>query len=190
MATNNDDFLTKLLAIFRVEADEHIQAMSSGLVELEKMPAGAQRSECVERIYREAHSLKGAARAVNLAAMESMCHALESVLAGLKNNRVAATLALFDLLHQALAALRGLLDSAGQAKAGAQKQAVAALVRRLEAALQGALPVVQDAPAPPSGVPAEPGVNADPAAGLPTSNRGAETIRVRTAKLDSVMRQT
>ncbi|MGB4360195.1 MAG: response regulator [Rhodoferax sp.] len=190
MATNNDDFLKKLLATFRVEADEHIQAMSSGLVELEKMPAGAQRSETVESIYRDAHSLKGAARAVNLAAMESVCHALESVFAGLKNNRVAATLALFDLLHQTLEALRGLLDSAGQAKAGAQKQAVAVLVRQLEAALQGAPPGVQDAPAAPSAVPAEPGVNADPAAGLQASSRGAGTIRVHTAKLDSVMRQT
>lgn len=190
MATNNDDFLKKLLATFRVEADEHIQAMSSGLVELEKMPAGERRSESVERIYREAHSLKGAARAVNLAEMESVCHALESVFAGLKSNRVAATPPLFDLLHQTLEALGGLLDSAGQAKAGAQKQAVAALVRRLEAALKGAPPVVQDAPAPPSAVPAEPGTSSDPAAGLQTSNRGVETIRVRTAKLDSVMRQT
>jgi two-component system chemotaxis sensor kinase CheA len=190
MATNNDDFLKKLLATFRIEADEHIQAMSSGLVALEKMPAGAQRSESVERIYREAHSLKGAARAVNLAAMESVCHALESVFAGLKNNRVAATPALFDLLHQTLEALGGLLDSAGQAKAGAQKQAVVALVRRLEAALQGAPPGVQDVLSLPFAASGEPGESADPAAGLQTSSRGAGTIRVRTAKLDAVMRQT
>ncbi len=187
MATNNDDFLKKLLATFRVEADEHIQAMSSGLVEFEKMPAGEQRSETIESIYREAHSLKGAARAVNIAEMESVCHALESVFAGLKSDRVAATPALFDLLHQTLEALRGLLDSAGQAKAGAQKQAVVALVRRLEAALKDA---VQDATPAASVAPAELGANSDPATGLPTSNRGVETIRVRTAKLDSVMRQT
>lgn len=190
MATNNDDFLRKLLATFRVEADEHIQAMSSGLVELEKMPAGEQRSESVERIYREAHSLKGAARAVNLAEMESVCHALESVFAGLKSHRVVATLALFDLLHQTLEALGGLLASAGQAKAGAQKQAVAALLRRLEGALKDAPPVVQDATPAASAAPAEPGASSDPAAALQTSSRGAETIRVRTAKLDSVMRQT
>lgn len=190
MATNNDDFLKKLLATFRVEADEHIQAMSSGLVELEKMPAGEQRSESVESIYREAHSLKGAARAVNLAEIESVCHALESVFAGLKSNRVAATPPLFDLLHQSLEALGGLLVSAGQAKAGAQKQAVAALVRRLEAALKGAPPAMQVAPAAPSAAPAEPVASPDPAAGLQTSNRDTGTIRVRTAKLDSVMRQT
>jgi two-component system, chemotaxis family, sensor kinase CheA len=188
MATNND-FLKKLLATFRVEADEHIQAMSSGLVELEKMPAGEQRSESVERIYREAHSLKGAAHAVNLAEMESVCHALESVFADLKSHRLAATPPLFDLLHQTLEALRGLLASAGQAKAGAQKQAVAALRRRLDDALKGAPSAVQDAPPPPAAPSREPVASADPAATPRDSDRGADTIRVRTAKLDSVMRQ-
>jgi two-component system, chemotaxis family, sensor kinase CheA len=190
MATNNDDFLRKLLATFRVEADEHIQAMSSGLVELEKMPAGAQRSESVESIYREAHSLKGAARAVNLADMESVCHALESVFAGLKSDRVAATPPLFDLLHQTLEALRGLLAAAGQSKAGTQKQTVAPLIRRLEDALIGAAPAIQETAPAMTAAPAEPAAGTVMAAPLQTSNRGADTIRVRTAKLDSVMRQT
>ena len=190
MAKDNGDFLKKLLATFRVEADEHIQAMSSGLVEFEKMPAGEQRSETIERIYREAHSLKGAARAVNLAYMGPVCHALESVFAGLKSRHVAATPALFDLLHQTLEALGGLLASAGQAKAGAEKQAVAALIRRLEDVLQGAPAAVQDAPPAPPAVPAETAASSDTGAGPRTSDRGAGTIRVHTAKLDSVMRKT
>ena len=109
MATNNNGFLKKLLATFRVEADEHIQAMSSGLVELEKMPAGEQQAELVEKIFREAHSLKGAARAVNLSAIESVCQPLESVFAALKGKRLAVSAPLFDLLHQAIDALGGLL---------------------------------------------------------------------------------
>ena len=190
MATNNDDFLKKLLATFRVEADEHLQAMSSGLVEFEKMPPGEQRAETIERIYREAHSLKGAARAVNLADMGPVCHALESVFAGLKSHHVAATAALFDLLHQTLEALGGLLASAGQARAGAEKQAVAALIRRLDNVLQGAPAAVQVAPPAPPAAPAELAASPDPGAGPRTSDRGAGTIRVHTAKLDSVMRQT
>jgi two-component system chemotaxis sensor kinase CheA len=35
MANKNDEFLKKLLATFKVEADEHLQAMSAGLLELE-----------------------------------------------------------------------------------------------------------------------------------------------------------
>ncbi len=189
MATDKNDFLKTLLATFRVEADEHMQAMSSGLMELEKLPAGEGQPETLETIYREAHSLKGAARAVNLAEIESVCHALESVFAGLKSNRVATAPALFDLLHQTLQALGGLLAVAGEARAGAQKQAAAALIRRLDEVLKGAPPVAQDAPPAPSAAPAEEGAPAALAAAQ-TSGRGAETIRVRTAKLDSVMRQT
>jgi two-component system chemotaxis sensor kinase CheA len=190
MTTSNDDFLRKLLATFRIEADEHIQAMSSGLVELERLPAGEQRSEHLEGIYREAHSLKGAARAVNLADMESLCHALESVFAGLKHDHVASTPALFDLLHQALKELGELRAADGQARVGAQKQAQVALIRRLDAALHGATPAAEDAPVGTSATPVEPGANPGPTAMLPTSHRGAGTIRVRTEKLDSVMRQT
>src|SRR3989304_2897752 len=99
MATNNDDFLKKLFATFRVEADEHLKAMSSGLMELEKIPAGMQQTELVEKIFREAHSLKGAARAVNLTEIETVCHSLESVFSGLKGDRLAISQPLFDFLH-------------------------------------------------------------------------------------------
>ncbi len=91
MANKNDDFLKRLLATFRVEADEHLKAMSAGLIELEKNPAADRYAEIVETVFREAHSLKGAARAVNLKEIESVCQPLESVLAALKNNQLAVS---------------------------------------------------------------------------------------------------
>jgi two-component system chemotaxis sensor kinase CheA len=190
VATNKDDFLKKLLATFRVEADEHIHAMSSGLVALEAMPAGEQRSQGMEGIFREAHSLKGAARAVNLAEMEALCHALESVFSGLKSERVPATPALFDLLHRTLEALGGLLACAGQVPAEAQKQAVAALLRRLDDALQSTPAAAQATASSPSAVAAQADASFDPGAGTRGFSRNTETIRMTTAKLDAVMRQT
>ena len=50
MATKTDELLKRLLATFRIEADEHLKAMSWGLIELEKAPAGARRAELVETI--------------------------------------------------------------------------------------------------------------------------------------------
>lgn len=195
MADKNGEFLKKLLATFRVEADEHLQAMFSGLAELEKTPAGKQWPETVERIYREAHSLKGAARAVNLAEIESVCHALESVFAGLKSNLVAASPLLFDLLHQTLDALGGLLAPDAQTKGGARKPAVAALIRQLDDASSGSAsgeasqPPVPPAVGTPAPVVAESAVTAG--AGTPQQPPpGSGTIRVNTAKLDAVMRQT
>src|SRR3989304_6756560 len=139
MATNNNGFLKKLLATFHVEADEHLKAMSSGLMELEKIPAGVQQTELVEKIFREAHSLKGAARAVNLAQIESVCQALESVFAALKGKHLVVSAPLFDLLHHAIDAV-GRLLAPDAAASGGYRPAIMELMRRLDDALKGPLP--------------------------------------------------
>jgi two-component system chemotaxis sensor kinase CheA len=196
MASKNDDFLKELLAMFQIEASEHLETMSSGLLALERATAGEQRIEIVEKIFREAHSLKGAARAVNLTEIESVCHGLESLFAGLKSNRVTTSPPLFDLVHQVLEALAGLLTSDAQAgKTG--KPTVAALIQRLDDASRGAAfaePKPHPAPAPqdalPSSAPDPPAASAGVGKVLPARGPGSGTIRVRLAKLDSVMRQT
>ncbi|MGH8864713.1 MAG: Hpt domain-containing protein, partial [Burkholderiales bacterium] len=73
MDKKEKDFQEKLLSIFRVEAAEHIQVLSSGLVELERSRTTEERLKVIETIFREAHSLKGAARAVGLGGIESIC---------------------------------------------------------------------------------------------------------------------
>lgn len=192
MSKKDDDFLKKLLATFRIEAHEHIETMSSGLLDLEKTPPGERRAEIIEKIFREAHSLKGAARAVNLLEIESICQSLESVFGAMKNNRVAVSPLLFDLLHQATDTLRTVLSSDT-----AEKPAIAPLVRRLDEVSKGAEPVrVEPPPTPepqeasPSPPPVRPAASADAAAPPLTHSLGSGTIRVHLAKLDSVMRQT
>ena len=78
MAANDREFLTRLLATFSVEAAQHIAVLTSGLLELETAVSGGRRPEIVETVFREAHSLKGAARAVNFSKVEAICQALES----------------------------------------------------------------------------------------------------------------
>jgi len=181
VARKNEELLKKLLATFRVEADEHLGAISSGLLALEKMPQGEERAALVEKIFREAHSLKGAARAVNLLEIESVCQSLESVFAGLKGGRLDVSPPLFDLLHQALDALGGLL-APGTGAPEARPPAIESLARRLDHASKGMRP--------------EPEARAQSAAAAgahtapPAPGLASGTIRVSTAKLDSVMRQT
>ena len=196
MATNNNGFLKKLLATFRVEADEHLKAMSSGLMQLEKIPAGAQQTELVEKIFREAHSLKGAARAVNLTQIESVCQSLESVFAALKGKQLAVSAPLLDLLHQAIDAA-GRLLAPDAAAPGAYQPAIMELMRRLDDALKGTLPdpelpaaepPAQDLPPSPAAT-GEPAATADVRTPLPVPSLASETVRISTAKLDAVMRQ-
>lgn len=187
MVKQNDAFQKRLLATFRIEADEHLKAMSSGLLELEKIPAGDHGAKIVEQVFREAHSLKGAARAVNLAEVESVCQALESVFAEMKRNRLAGSPALFDLLHQAIGALDRLVDPSIGASLPPPATATT-LIQRLNHALQGQLH--EPEPAAKTGLPEQPPA---PAAmhdmPIPSANLAAETIRIATTKLDAVMRQ-
>ena len=110
MTKQNDDFQKRLLTTFRVEADEHLQAMSTELIELEKNPTADRYAEIIETVFREAHSLKGAARAVNLREIESVCQSLESVFAALKGKQLAVSPSLFDLMQEAIDNLSTLLS--------------------------------------------------------------------------------
>ncbi len=88
MDNKEDEFLTRLKNTFKIEADEHVQTISSGLLELEKNPGLQEKGQILETIYREAHSLKGAARAVSLRDVEKVCQAIETVLSMLKKDEI------------------------------------------------------------------------------------------------------
>ena len=193
MVNKSDAFLKQLLATFRLEADEHLQALSAGLFALEKSPAGGD-AELVETIYREAHSLKGAARAVNLAEIETVCHALEGTFARLKAGQLAFSPPLFDLLHQAIQLLQGLLMVGPDMPAPAA-HAIAAVIRQLDAASTRAgraraprRTVAADSEASASAATDPQGPTTSPQAALSTS-LGSQTVRISTEKLDAVMRQ-
>ncbi len=80
--------MTRLVATFQVEAREHIVAMNSGIASLAESP---DDGEIVERVFREAHSLKGASRAVNLREIESACQILESMLSEIRQGNARIT---------------------------------------------------------------------------------------------------
>jgi two-component system chemotaxis sensor kinase CheA len=88
MEAKKKEFLTRLRATFRIEAEEHIKAISSGLMDLEKNPGREKVEEVIEIIFREAHSLKGAARSVDLKDVEALCQPLEGVFSALKGGKI------------------------------------------------------------------------------------------------------
>ena len=101
--------LKKLLVTFKVEAAEHIQAISTGLIEFEQAPSSEAQPQVVETIFREAHSMKGAARSVGLRDVEHLCQAMESVFAALKHREITSSRELLDLLHLSINELSELL---------------------------------------------------------------------------------
>jgi two-component system chemotaxis sensor kinase CheA len=99
---NNQDLQQQLLEAFKTEAEERIASMFSNLTELEKSTDAENRGKMLEIVYREAHSLKGAARSVNIIPIETLCQEIEGLFSKLKDERINFTPDLFDTLHAAV----------------------------------------------------------------------------------------
>jgi len=106
-----EEFLKRLLVTFRIEAEENLTNMSANLIKLEKKPSDSRSAELIEIIFRQAHSLKGASRAVNLSEIESVCQSFESVMSALKNKIIQLNPKIFDVLQQTVDIINDLLIS-------------------------------------------------------------------------------
>ena len=111
MINNEAEFLKELLAMFKIEAEEHIKGISSNLLELEKIHDPDQETGMIETIFREAHSLKGAARSVNLNQVETLCQSMESVFSAVKRRVLSLSPEQFDVLHEAVDHVAALIEA-------------------------------------------------------------------------------
>lgn len=109
MSPQDEEFLARLLLTFRDEAKDHLEVIISGIIALEKIPIETQPAG-IEPVFRATHSLKGAARAVGLKEIETLCQHLESVFSKVRKEELLLGPSEFDLAHQVIAALEGMLS--------------------------------------------------------------------------------
>ncbi len=97
----------QLINSFRAELKEHIQTMTDGLLALEQnVMADEDRRVVLDKIFRAAHSLKGAARSVGVTMIEQLAHALEDLLDALRKGKLEPTPEFFTVSYQALDAIQ------------------------------------------------------------------------------------
>src|SRR3972149_8110928 len=102
MVDRDQDIKARLLATFRGEAEEHLQAITANLLALERGLAADQAREVVETTFREVPTLKGAARSVSLMEVEALCQAMESVLSRLVRGGVTPTPPILERFPEAV----------------------------------------------------------------------------------------
>jgi len=205
----------QIISTFKVELAEHIQIISNGLLALEKYPQNNEdRLGTMQEVFRSAHSLKGAARAVGVTAVEQLAHGLENVLSDIQKQVIDPSADLFTACYRALDAIQiaEAAYEAGENTPVMQAMQTLADLETLRAASRITAPVLSSetgaqAPRvePDPNHPAE-----EPEAGQASSRQGAnrksdfndssaptpgpsiwmdETIRVRVEKLDLVNNQ-
>ena len=211
--TSDAEFLKQLRSAFQVEAKELLTAIGNGLVDIERGSVSTETDQ-VETIFRHAHSLKGAARAVNEYDVESLCQAVENVFAGWKRSQLDPAPELFDALQQALDVMERLLEGSSD-----PTTPTSVLVSRMNRLADGAQDSAsRSAPStciedtsthtqPDQAAPDQPddvdhpmtetptAVAAPASEGAPPSVdtphiRLAETVRINTGKLDALLRES
>ena len=181
MATKSDDIKARLLSIFRVEAEEHLQTITANLLALDRGLPPAEVRQVVETTFRAVHTLKGAARSVSLMDAEALCQALESILSRITRGHLPLTRPILDHLHEGVDGVARVL-AGGEPSTGVRE-----LVRRLERAAADPLIEVAEPtqPAQPAEAPLPEATVAPVSSGLLPE----DTIRVSATKLDAVFLQ-
>lgn len=204
MPSPDQEFLKKLRQAFAFEAKEQLQTISNALLELEQATEEKARKELVEVMFRQAHNLKGSARAVNMTHVEALCQSLESVFSAMKKDHKLVTTGAIDILHRSVDMLGSLLAAEDQKTIDALQAPMTALKEELNAIIatpgeaaqqqpveQPAAPT--QAPAPAKSQPAAPQPQA-PAAEAPPSpvehqpqaQVAVATVMERTATMESI----
>lgn len=167
------DIRQRLLATFQIEHNEHVKQIREGLAGFEASSAPPDLDE----MFRRAHSLKGAARAVDLRPIENLAHRLETLFARIREGALPLESRIVKVIYQVLDASEDWLGAKGGAEALPEPAAALAAIDALlgtSAATEGAVKA-----------PIEAAERRVPAALAPIAQ--IDTLRVNAESLDRIV---
>ena len=171
MAIDREALRQRLLSSFREEAAERLAVLEH---ELRRWQQAPPQQESIETVFREVHSLKGAARAVGLTEPERLSHAWETLLSALKHGQLEYQPLLTEVSRDVLRLLQR--AHAGETLAEAQYGEVC---RALEAVAAGEVPAVRAQASP---------ILAPPAPAEPLPSRStSDSVRVPVQLFDAFL---
>ncbi len=195
----------QLLSAFQTEAQERIEALFTGISGLEEAAAsraGELPEAVLDAVFREAHSLKGAARSVNLATIESLCQEMENIFAAIKAKTLQLSREHVDSLYAALRLIEQATAPQGDPAALSRqiKELVLSLAGLESPGLSGTPAPEKEAASPsPHAAPEaaaeedRPGEKSAPPPNGPkaaASTRLSHSVRISTEKLDALLLKT
>ncbi len=132
--------MSELLEYFQIEAAERLERLGAGLLALEQ---NKQDEKLLQDLFREAHSLKGAAAVSGLEHVATVCHRLEDVLARIRDGALQPDSRIVDTLLAATDAVRELVNNPELSEERSRE-----IVEQLSEALHGSGPS-PERPSPP-----------------------------------------
>lgn len=109
----------ELLREFLAEARENLDSIEVEILALEENPSDV---EVIHRIFRPFHTIKGVSGFLNLREVHSLSHKVEDVLDRARNNTLAMTREVIDMVLEAVDLLKALLNAIEKEAAGQPHQ--------------------------------------------------------------------
>ncbi|MBN8597906.1 MAG: hybrid sensor histidine kinase/response regulator [Planctomycetes bacterium] len=129
-----------LLELFKLEAESHCEALTQGLLALEKSPGD---TSAVEPLMRAAHSIKGAARIVGLDVIVTLAHVMEECFLAAKSGKEMLSAGRVDQLLRGvdvLAEIRAISEAELSPWTASQAARIDGLVAELKAPVGAGAP--------------------------------------------------
>ncbi|TCL66565.1 two-component system chemotaxis sensor kinase CheA [Hydrogenispora ethanolica] len=105
--------ISQYLSVFMDECQEHLLTLNQSLLELEHNP---DSSGILDKIFRAAHTLKGASATMGFNKMADLTHAMEDVLSKLRAKEMSLTADMMNTLFEAVDLLEILTNKIGEGK--------------------------------------------------------------------------
>jgi two-component system chemotaxis sensor kinase CheA len=104
--------VSKYFSVFMDECREHLQLLNEGLLELENNPDDS----VLFKIFRSAHTLKGASATMGFNKMAKLTHVMEDLLSKIRSKEQSVTPEIISVLFDAVDALEGLANHIAEGK--------------------------------------------------------------------------
>ncbi|MHB8857892.1 MAG: hybrid sensor histidine kinase/response regulator [Thermoleophilia bacterium] len=126
----------EFLQTFRAEAEERLRNLGEGLMALEGNPGD---EELVKKLFREAHTLKGASGMMGFDSIRELSHRVEDILSAVQKQQLALDKSLTDLMLETLDSIEAMLpeQSTGEIPEVDASELLARLVRASSGEMPG-----------------------------------------------------
>ncbi|WP_026515804.1 chemotaxis protein CheA [Butyrivibrio sp. MC2021] len=175
--------VSQYLSVFLDEAKEHLQSLNDNIMTLEQDP---ENEDCINEIFRSAHSMKGMAGTMGYTRMQNLTHDMEDVFSDVRAGKIKIKSADIDVLLQCLDAIQGYVDNIteNQDEGTDEHQNIIKSLADIRNGVGGGDAASVAAPAAESSAPAEGGGSGSPAPGADG------TSDYRAIRLDSSVKST
>lgn len=139
----SEEELEEVLNIFQEEAEEQIQKLNDNLLILESNP---KDDKAIQEIFREAHSLKGAARMIGFDDIQTIAHKLEDIFGLARKGELLIKPEVIDIMCNAVDAIDSIIRDTVKTKGGTHSIDIPAIIASLSLIETGNIPVKESKP--------------------------------------------